>query len=86
MHLHHHPLLTRIPVSDFRHTVSGSADFEEYFTLDVRRGGGYHQLGILRIAGGAPSEVRLMLFALGVSEVGAFVGVKSEAETALEGA
>lgn len=75
VNLYHHALFSGIVVSDFSDAVTWPANFEEDLPLDSARGGRDHQLGVFGIPCGTAGQVSLMLFALGVSQVGAFVCV-----------
>lgn len=93
MYLEKQPELPRNRIPDFRDLVSGAADLDElllhYSVFRLRllsEEGGLVEGGVLGVSGCAAGEVRLVLFALGVSEVGAFVGVEGEAKTAFESA
>lgn len=44
MHLDHHPLFPSIHISDFRHPITRSSNFEENFALYCARGRSDHQL------------------------------------------
>ena len=69
MDLHHHTFFASISVSDFRHSVAWSANFEEDFSLYVGLGRSYHQLGLFCIPGSSSGEVCLMLFPLRVCKI-----------------
>lgn len=71
-------------LADFGNAVAWSADFEEDFPLDVGWGGGHEQRRIFQVAGCAPGEVGLVLFTLGVCEVGPFVRVQRKTKTTFQ--
>ena len=83
MDLHHHALLARLAVAHLRHAIPRPPNLQEYLALHARLLRGDLQLALLHVARRAPREVRLVLLALGVREVGALVGVEREAETTL---
>lgn len=75
------------------HLVSGASDLDEglcgdghLLRLDLQRLLGREAGGVIVVLCCSPGEVRLMLLALGVGEVGALVRVESEAQPALEAA
>ncbi len=82
--LHHHALLVRLTIAHFRHTIPRPPDLQEHLALHVRLLRCDLQLALLHVARRAPREVRLVLLALRVCEIGALVGVQGEAETALQ--
>ena len=84
VHLHHHALLASVTVPHLGDTITGSTYFEEDLTLDVLLLRGNLKLAVLHVPRGAASQVSLMLLALRVSQIGTFVGVKCQTETALE--
>lgn len=69
---------------DFGHPVPGPSDLQKDLMSDGAGRGSDEELGVLVVFGGSTGEVGLVLFTLGVCEVGAFVGVQGEAETAFE--
>ena len=82
--LYHHALLTRLAVAHFRHAIPRPPNLEEHLTLHARLLRRDLQLALFHVTRRAPSEVRLMLFALRVCEVGTLVGVQREAETTFQ--
>ena len=84
MNLHHHTLLTGISVSDLRDTVAWTPNLQENLLVDILLRRGDHQLGLLEVSCGSSREVGLVLLALGVSKVGAFIGVERQTESTLE--
>lgn len=71
---------------NLRHAVSRPANLQEHLVSDRGWRGGNEELRVFVVLGCASGKVRLMLFALRVREVGAFVGVQRETETAFKGA
>ena len=84
MDLYHHALLTRLAVAHFRHAIPRPPNLEEHLTLHARLLRRDLQLALFHVTRRAPSEVRLMLLALRVCEVGTLVGVQREAETTFQ--
>lgn len=82
--LHHHPLLPRVVIPDLGDSVPRPPNLQENFSLDVALRRSDHQLCVFGISSGTTGKVGLVLFALCVGEVGAFVGVESQAETTFE--
>lgn len=82
--LDHHALLPSVFVPDLGHSISRATNFQEDFALNVSLRGRNHQLRVFGIAGGATSKVGLMLLSLGVSQVGAFVGMQCQAQSTFE--
>ncbi len=85
MDLDHHALLARVAVPDLRHTVARTSNLQEDLLMNVRLCRCDHELGFFEIARSSPREVRLVLLPLCVRKVGAFVGVKCQAETTFQG-
>lgn len=85
MHLHHHTFLSGIPVTNFRHPVTWSANFEKDFSLYIGLGRGYHQLGLLRIPGCSSGEVCLVLFPLCMGKIRSFIRVERQTQSTFEG-
>lgn len=75
MHLHHHALLSGVPVPNFCDAVSWSANFQEDFALYVALSRSNHKLCLLSITSRTSGKIRLMFFALRVSKIRTFVGV-----------
>lgn len=85
--------LARNRVAHFGDLVTRRANLDKVLVLDLvllALGLGGLLLGkvggVVGVAGGAAGEVGLVLLALGVGQVRAFVGVEGEAEAALEAA
>lgn len=78
VYLDHHSFLSSIPVSDFRDTVSWSADLQEDLALHIVLSRGNHKLRLLCITSGAPCKVCLMFLPLCMGEVRSFVGVQRQ--------
>jgi len=76
VYLHHHAFLVRLAVPHLGHAVTGAADLQEHLALHARLLRRDLQLALFHVARCAPREVRLVLFSLGVGEVGAFVCVE----------
>ena len=84
--LNHHALLASVPVANLGDAVARSPNFEEDLLVNTLLRGSNHELCLLEVASSATRKVGLVLLALGVSKVGAFVGMKCETETTFEGA
>jgi len=84
MNLHHHTLPPRHRVPNLGDAVSWSSNFKENFALHIALLRSNHKLRIFCVTSSTSGEVGLMLFALGVSEVGTFVGVECQAKTTFE--
>ena len=82
--LHHHTLLPRVVIPDLGDAVSRSPNLQENFSLDVALRRSDHQLRVFGISSGTTREIGLVLFALSVGQVGAFIGVEGQAETTFE--
>jgi hypothetical protein len=82
--LHHHALLARLAVAHFRHAIPRPPNLQEHLTLHARLLRRNLQLALLHVARRAPREVRLVLLALRVCEVGALVGVQRKAKTTFQ--
>ena len=76
VYLHHHALLARVTIPHLGHAVSRASDLQKHLALHARLLGRDLQLALFHVARCAPGEVRLVLFALRVREVGAFVCVQ----------
>ena len=76
MHLHQHPFRIRTTIAHFGDTVARAANFEEDLALYGRRSRCNCERGLLHVTGRTPRQVRLVLLALRVSEVGALIGVE----------
>lgn len=85
MDLHHHALLTSVPVADFGYTVSWPTDFQENLALHAARRRGNHELRVLGIPGSTTSEVGLMFLSLSMCQVGTFICVECQAQTTFKG-
>ena len=85
MDLHHQTLLPSIDVADFRDAITWPTDLEEDLALHILLRRRNHELGILRVTSSTTSKVGLMLLALSVGEVGAFIGVKSKTKSTFKG-
>ena len=76
MYLHHHTLLSRLTIPHLGHAISRATDLQKHLALHARLLRRDLQLALLHVARRAPREVRLVLLALRVREVGAFVCVQ----------
>jgi hypothetical protein len=75
--LDHEAFLASVWVAHLGDAIARATNFEKDLPLDrVRTGGSNHELGLLHVARRTTGEVRLMLLALRVREVGAFIGVQ----------
>lgn len=92
LQLEQQPLLPRDGVSDLGNLVPGPSNLDDVpprlrHADGQSRGGVYpalRGLALLLLLGRTPREVRLVLLALGVREVGAVILVNRETQTALE--
>lgn len=84
MHLDHQALLARVRVAHLRHAVPRPPNLKEDLALHSVGRGRDGQLRVLHVARRAPCEVRLMLLALRMREVGAFIRVEGKTETTFE--
>jgi hypothetical protein len=75
MYLHHHTLLSRLAIPHLGHAISRATDLQEHLALHAGLLWRHLQLTLFHVARCAPREVRLVLFALRVCEVGPFVCV-----------
>lgn len=63
-------------LSDFGDAIPWATNFDELLALDVGcRGRCYHELGIFHVFGGTSGQIGLMLLALRMGQIGAFVRV-----------
>ena len=76
VYLHHHALLARLAIPHLGHAVSWASDLQKHLALHARLLGRHLQLTLFHVARRAPRQVRLVLFALRVREVGAFICVQ----------
>ena len=76
MYLHHHTLLARLAIPHLGHAISRAADLQKHLALHAGLLRRHLQLALFHVARCAPREVRLVLFALRVCEVGPFVCVE----------
>ena len=72
----------RLRIPDFGDSVPGPPNPDENLSLHGLNGRSDHELVLLHVSRCAPGEVRLVLFALRVREVGALIRVKRKAEAA----
>lgn len=84
MHLNHHPFLAGVLITDFGYPIAWATDFEEHLPLYAALGRCDHELSFFGIAGGTTGKVRLMLFTLGVGQVGAFICMERQAKTTFQ--
>lgn len=98
MNLEQQANLTRHGVPDFRDLVTGAANLDELFDRDLALLSLLRMLLLSRMSGQrsgvsgvrsvlfrrSPRQIRLMLFALGVSEVTAFVRMQRQAQSTFE--
>ncbi len=84
MYLHHHTLFSSVQVAHFCDPVSRPSNLQEHLALDVALRRRNHQLCVFGIARRTPSQIGLVLFALRVGEVGAFIRVQRQAKSAFE--
>lgn len=84
MNLHQKTFVAVFGISNLCHSIARSSNADEYFALHSVDGRSHHELMVLHITSCPPCEICLMLFALGVSEVGSLIGVEGEAETTFE--
>ena len=75
MDLNHHTLLARVPVPNFRDTVSRATNLQKDLFVDALLRRRNCELGLLQVAGRTSCEVSLVLLSLRVGKVGAFIGV-----------
>ena len=85
MHLHHETLLPSVDVADLRDAITRPTNLQEDLALHILLRRRDHELGILRVTRSTASKVGLMLLALSVGEVGAFIGVKSKTKSTFKG-
>ena len=86
MDLHHQTLLPSVDVADLRDAITRPTNLEEDFALHILLRRRDHELGIFRVTRSTASKVGLMLLALSMGEVGAFIGVESKTKSTFEGA
>lgn len=84
MHLHHHPFLARVPITNFGDSVAGSTNLEKDFSLHAALRGSNHKLCLLRITGSTTSKISLMFLPLRMGKIGTFVRVQSQTQTTFE--
>ncbi len=84
MDLHHHTLFSGVQVAHFRDPISRPSNLQKHLALDVALRRRNHQLCVFGIARRTSSQIGLVLFALRVGEVRAFIGVQRQAKSAFE--
>lgn len=84
MDLNHHAFLPSIHISDFGDTIPWPTDFQEDLALDTVLSRSHCKLGFLGISSSTSGQICLMFLSLSVCEIGTFIGVKSQTETAFE--
>ena len=73
--LDHHTFFAGVSVPNLCYTVARSPDFEEDLLVNTLLCRCDHELGLLEIASRTAGQVGLVLLALRVGQVGAFIGV-----------
>ena len=76
VYLHHHALLARLAVPHLGHAVPRTPDLQKHLALHARLLRRDLQLALLHVSRGASRQVRLVLLALRVRQVGTFVRVE----------
>ena len=75
VYLHHHALLARLAVPHLGHAIPRAPDLQKHLALHARLLRRDLQLAVLHVPRGAARQVRLVLLALRVRQVGTFVRV-----------